>query len=420
MKKYQTDHSVHRIAMLVAMASVLQIAESLVPHPIPGLRLGLANMVTVTTLVLLGFRSALEVAVLRTVLSSLIIGTFMSPGFLLSFAAAIASTLIMGLFYWMSGLHGRFRFSIIGISIIGAFSHNLVQLILAYLLLVKHPGVFIFFPWLSLGSLATGWVVGKVAGGVCRVLEKEPASAFIQPHAQETLLSSNRQVALETSLVHRARPEMKILALFLLGLTVLIFDGYWVCVGALVFLSIAGAVSHTPFSFLVARVSRYLSLLAVAFLIPVIFGSTGPFSAPADSDFFTEVTAGGLFALRILVLIVASALLTRTTSPEDLTQGLAWSLSPLRFVGISQQRIAAILCLSLISVPELREKIRGAVRSAGLGKARNLAGLFPLLSRLIAGLYREAGSGEKKWEQMRDPIVGDPADSIARDSRAGQ
>ena len=116
----QKDKKIYKIALLVAFACVLQIAESLIPHPIPGLRLGLANMLTLTALVVLGFGYALEVAVLRTVLSAFIMGTFMSPTFILSFAGAVVSTLIMGFFYWLSGFHRRFRLSIIGISIIGA------------------------------------------------------------------------------------------------------------------------------------------------------------------------------------------------------------------------------------------------------------------------------------------------------------
>ena len=165
MTEIQKDNKIYKIALLVALACVLQIAESLIPHPIPGLRLGLANMLTLTAMVVLGFRYALEVAVLRTILSAFIMGTFMSPTFILSFAGAVTSTLIMGFFYWLSGVHRRFRFSIIGLSIIGAFCHNLVQLYLAYLLLVKHEGIFVFFPWLSIGAVATGWVVGVVAGG---------------------------------------------------------------------------------------------------------------------------------------------------------------------------------------------------------------------------------------------------------------
>ena len=85
MNEFQKDHKLNRIALLVAFACVLQIAESLIPHPIPGLRLGLANILTLTAMVTLGFGYALEVAILRTILSAFIMGTFMSPTFILKF-----------------------------------------------------------------------------------------------------------------------------------------------------------------------------------------------------------------------------------------------------------------------------------------------------------------------------------------------
>ena len=92
----RTDTKTRRLALLVAVACVLQIAESLLPHPIPGLRLGLANTLTLIALVSFGFRHALQITILRTILSSFIIGTFMAPGFILSFSAGIVSTLVMG------------------------------------------------------------------------------------------------------------------------------------------------------------------------------------------------------------------------------------------------------------------------------------------------------------------------------------
>ena len=87
----QTTGKLSQIAVLVALACVLQIAESFIPHPIPGLRLGLANMMTLTAMILLGFGAAMEVALLRTVLSAFMMGTFMSPTFILSFSGAASS-----------------------------------------------------------------------------------------------------------------------------------------------------------------------------------------------------------------------------------------------------------------------------------------------------------------------------------------
>ena len=325
MQAYPKDHKIYQIALLVALACILQISESMIPHPVPGLRLGLANMVTLVTLVMLGFRHALEVAVIRTILSSLIIGTFLSPGFILSFAAAIASTLIMGLFYWLSGIHARFRFSVIGISIVGAFCHNMVQLILAYLLLVKHSGIFVFFPWLSIGALATGWVVGIVAGSVCRQLAKVSVSETSENTSTSLQVPAQKHYQTGNSLLHRSKPEFKILGVVFLAALALIFDNFWVNSALAACLLLAAAISHTPFAFLWARVRKYTSLIAVAFIFPVFFNSGSHILTTIASLKITSegVSTGSFFAARIVILIIASSILLRTTSPENMTRGLA-------------------------------------------------------------------------------------------------
>lgn len=401
MQVYPKDHKIYQIALLVALACILQISESMIPHPIPGLRLGLANMVTLTTLVLLGFRHALEVALIRTILSSLIIGTFMSPGFILSFSAAIASTLIMGLFYWLSGLNARFRFSIIGISIVGAFCHNMVQLFLAYFLLVKHSGIFVFFPWLSIGALATGWVVGIVAGGVCRQLANVSATETAENPSTPLQIPAQKHYQAGNSLLHRTKPEIKILSIISLALLVLVFDDFRLILALAAGLLLAAVISRAPFTFLWARVRQYASLIAVAFFFPVFFNSGSHIVATVASVKFTSegLSAGSLFAARIVFLIIASSILLRTTSPENMTRGLARLLSPLRRIGIDDQRFAQVLSLSWNAVPYLWETARATIRKAKLGRAGSLKNLLPLLSNLIAELYLETGSTEGFWQQ---------------------
>ena len=401
MTEIQKDNKIYKIALLVALACVLQIAESLIPHPIPGLRLGLANMLTLTAMVVLGFGYALEVAVLRTVLSAFIMGTFMSPTFILSFSGAVTSTLIMGFFYWLSGFHRQFRLSIIGISIIGAFCHNLVQLYLAYLLLVKHAGIFVFLPWLSIGAVATGWVVGVVAGGVCRSLTENPQQdrlAKIPTAAGDSMI---RHYVPGTSLLHRLPAEIKISAVFALALAVLFFSNFWFYLGLLFFLVSLAALSQTPFSLFVSKTKRYSSLLAAAFLLPVFFNSGANTVATIASFKITYegLCTGTLFASRILFLLTASCLLMRTTSPQKLTSGLARVLLPLRYLGISQQRVATILSLAWTAIPHVWETTRGAILAANLKKAKNLRNLLPLLSNLIARLYLNTETENKLWEK---------------------
>ncbi len=416
MHVYPKDHKIYQIALLVALACILQISESMIPHPIPGLRLGLANMVTLTTLVLLGFRHALEVAIIRTILSSLIIGTFMSPGFILSFSAAIVSTLIMGLFYWLSGLNARFRFSIIGISIVGAFCHNMVQLVLAYFLLVKHSGIFVFFPWLSIGALATGWVVGIVAGGVCRQLAKASATETSEYTSTSVQIPAQKHYQAGNSLLHRTKPEIKILGIISLALLVLIFDDFRLNLALAAGLLFAAVISRAPFTFLWARVRQYTSLIAVAFFFPVFFNSGSHILATVASVKFTSegMAAGSLFAARIVFLIIASSILLRTTSPENMTRGLARLLSPLRRLGIDDQRFAQVLSLSWNAVPYLWETARAAIRKANLGRAGNLKNLLPLLSDLIAKLYLETGSTESFWQQARRSENIEPTDVVLK------
>jgi energy-coupling factor transport system permease protein len=354
-----------------------------------------------TTLVLLGFRHALEVALIRTILSSLIIGTFMSPGFILSFSAALASTLIMGLFYWLSGLNARFRFSIIGISIVGAFCHNMVQLFLAYFLLVKHSGIFVFFPWLSIGALATGWVVGIVAGGVCRQLANVSATETAENPSTPLQIPAQKHYQAGNSLLHRTKPEIKILSIISLALLVLIFDDFRLILALAAGLLLAAVISRAPFTFLWARVRQYTSLIAVAFFFPVFFNSGSHIVATVASVKFTSegLSAGSLFAARIVFLIIASSILLRTTSPENMTRGLARLLSPLRRIGIDDQRFAQVLSLSWNAVPYLWETARATIRKAKLGRAGSLKNLLPLLSNLIAKLYLETGSTEGFWQQ---------------------
>jgi len=167
------------ISVLVALASVLQITENIFPHPLPWLRLGLANMISLASLVLFGWAVAVQVAALRTILSSFLLGTFLTPGFLLSFSGALVSALVMGAVYNLgknskNNLTNGYlpRFSIVGVSILGAVTHNLTQLFFAYLLLIRHRGVFWTLPFLIIAAVVTGLITGYGASYLVRQASK--------------------------------------------------------------------------------------------------------------------------------------------------------------------------------------------------------------------------------------------------------
>ena len=142
----------------MATGCALQVAESLFPHPIPGIRLGLANIMTLTGLNLFGYAAGFQIALLRPLVSSLMLGSFLTPGFLMSFSGSVLSFFVMALAFRLN-YHLKL-FSGIGISILGAVSHNLVQLTAAYLLFVRHPGIYNFIPILLLSGLITGCFTG--------------------------------------------------------------------------------------------------------------------------------------------------------------------------------------------------------------------------------------------------------------------
>jgi energy-coupling factor transport system permease protein len=186
---------------------------------------------------------------------------------------------------------------------------------------------------------------------------------------------------------------------------VLFFSNFWFYLGLFFFLAALIAVSKTPFAFLVSKTRRYSSLLAVAFLLPVFFNSGTNIIATIASFKITYegLCTGALFASRILFLLTASCLLMRTTSPEALTRGLARVLFPLRYLGISQQRVATILSLAWTAIPHVWETTRGAILAANLKKAKNLRNLLPLLSNLIAMLYLSTETDNKLWEKAGPP-----------------
>lgn len=386
---------IYKIALFVAIACVLQISESLIPHPIPGIRLGLANVITLIALVTLGVGPAFEIAVLRTILSSFLMGTFMSPTFILSFSGSLVSTLCMGLFYWLFCGQRRCRLSIVGLSILGAVAHNFTQLYLAYLILIKHPGIFMFWPWLAIGAVIMGWITGVVAGDVCRRLKdsKVEQSSLSGGKRKQTDFAPNglNFYLPGNSFLHRLPAVVKISGVLIMSLLVIIFSNFRLYLGLFLSLIVLMAVSRTSLAALFMKTRRYTSLVAVSFLLPLFFtaGRHILYSWTYFKITAEGLTAGTFFASKILFLIVVNSLLIWTTSPQDLADGLARTLWPLKIFGISAKRIATILSLALMAVPVFWEIAKDSIHSVNLKKVKNLPKLLPLLGTIIITLYLE-------------------------------
>ena len=157
-------------ALLVSMALAVSLVERLIPLPfvMPGAKLGLSNMVILVTLILYGFGRGMVVALLKSVLLMLIIG--FGPSFLYSFSGALFSTIMM----WISLKYFSEKvkvFSIIGVSIIGAVSHNFAQVTVAAYIL-KSLMLYTYFPFLTIIAIVTGYFVGLGSYNVASQLKK--------------------------------------------------------------------------------------------------------------------------------------------------------------------------------------------------------------------------------------------------------
>lgn len=158
----------YRIALLSAYALGLHGFESLLPTPIPWLRLGLANIITLTTLLLYGLRAAIMVTLIRVILGSLFTGTFLGPAFILSFGGGVTSTFAMGI---VVSLIPKL-FGPVGLSLIGALFHNIAQLFLAYFLFIQRiEAILLISPVIILLGTLTGTVNGVVSDIIIKNLK---------------------------------------------------------------------------------------------------------------------------------------------------------------------------------------------------------------------------------------------------------
>lgn len=149
-----------RIAWLTALALGLHVIEAALPSPLPGVKPGLANIVTVAALILYGFNTAAWIAILRVVAGGLILGTLFSPTFIMSLSGAFASLLILGLAYRVS--HGQW-FGPVGYSVMAALAHMSAQIGVAYIAFIPNRGIMYLLPLLMTAALIFGIVNGIIA-----------------------------------------------------------------------------------------------------------------------------------------------------------------------------------------------------------------------------------------------------------------
>ena len=153
-----------RYGLLVALALILSYVEAQIPpiFSVPGMKLGLTNVVVLIALYTMGEGSAVTINLLRILLVSLLFGNGMSMAY--SVSGGLLSGVVMIL------LKKTGWFGITAVSVAGGVAHNVGQILAAMVLLgTRSIAWYLVVLWFS--GLASGFVIGILSGELCRRLE---------------------------------------------------------------------------------------------------------------------------------------------------------------------------------------------------------------------------------------------------------
>jgi len=167
-----TPHD-HHIARMAALALGLSVLEAAIPSPLPGVKPGLANIVTLIVLSRYGWRTAAWVSLLRVVAGGLLMGNFLAPGFFLSLCGALTSLAALAASQHLP----RSWFGCVTQSILAAGAHITGQLLLVYFWLIPNTGLFYLVPVFAAAALVFGTVNGLIAAHFLN----NPQAESIQP-----------------------------------------------------------------------------------------------------------------------------------------------------------------------------------------------------------------------------------------------
>ena len=155
---------ISKLSMLLALSLVLSLIESYIPilnGIIPGFKVGFANIVVLFALYNLSFKDALSLSILRVLIMGIIRTGLFSITFTFSLAGALLSVIAMYLAKKYTKL------SIVGVSIIGAISHSIGEIIIAIIFL-SNMNIIYYFPVLIIISVLTGMLVGIITDKILK------------------------------------------------------------------------------------------------------------------------------------------------------------------------------------------------------------------------------------------------------------
>ena len=202
------------------------------------------------------------------------------------------------------------------------------------------------------------------------------------------------------SAVHRLDPRTKILLTVFFIVGVFMIHSLWGYALALAFVYFMARMSRVPFKMLMKGLKPLRVILILTFLLNLFFSGEG---TPLVHWGFLLITQEGLsravhYCLRLIFLVIGTSLLTLTTSPVALSDGLELLLTPLKKIHFPAHELAMMMTIALRFIPTLVEetdkimnaqKARGAMLDSGTLKERMHA-MIPILIPLFISAFRRA------------------------------
>ena len=201
------------------------------------------------------------------------------------------------------------------------------------------------------------------------------------------------------SVIHRLDPRVKLGGTLLYIVSLFIFDNFWGYAVAALFLGIVIKLSNVPFKFMVRGMKTIVMLL----MITVLFNLFLTPGTPLVTVWKLTITVEGLrlaatMAIRLVMLLIGSSVMTLTTTPNNLTDGMEKMMRPLKVFKVPVHEVAMMMSIALRFIPILLEETdkimkaqiaRGADFESG-NLLKRAKALVPLLVPLFISAFRRA------------------------------
>ncbi len=159
----------HQIAKLSAIAVALSLVEFFFPSPIPGVKPGIANIIILYTIFKFDLKMAIWVSIIRVFVTSIVLGSFLSPTFFLSLSGALFSLLSLIIFKNLSPKY----FSLISFSLIASLAHIIGQFVIVRLWIIPHNGIFYLLPIFIVSAFIFGLGTALVTNKLLQLNSKK-------------------------------------------------------------------------------------------------------------------------------------------------------------------------------------------------------------------------------------------------------